>query len=93
MRDAREKQEWLDAMQTEIDSLHNGVWKLVELPKYRKCVGSKWVFKVNADGSTERCKARLVYSQKGGLIMTKLLAQLYGQNLKLHQLHGYHYER
>lgn len=73
VRDALEKQEWLDAMQTEIDSLHsNGVWKLVELPESRKCVGSKWVFKVktNADGSTERCKARLVaqgYSQKEGL--------------------------
>ncbi len=33
-RYALEKQEWLDAMQTEIDSLHsNGVWKLVELPE------------------------------------------------------------
>ena len=56
-----------------MDSLHeNIVWELVELPKDRKPVGSKWVFKVkiNADGSVERCKARLVaqgYSQKEGL--------------------------
>ncbi len=50
VRDALEKQEWLDAMQTEIDSLHsNGVWKLVELPEGRKCVGVK----TNAGGSTE----------------------------------------
>ena len=60
-------------MQTEMDSLHDhSVWELVELPEGRKPVGSKWVFKLkmNADGSVERCKARLVaqgYSQKEGL--------------------------
>ena len=50
----------------------NDVWDLVELPKDRKAVGSKWVFKVKtaADGSIERYKARLVaqgFSQKYGL--------------------------
>lgn len=60
-------------MKNEIDSLYdNNVWELVELPKDRKPVGSRWVFKVktNADGCIERCKARLVaqgYSQKKGL--------------------------
>ena len=60
-------------MRTEIDSLHhNRVWELVELPEDRKVVGSKWVFeaKTNADGTVERCKARLLaqgYSQKEGL--------------------------
>ena len=62
-------------MKNEIDSLHaNNVWELtvVELLKGQKPVGSRWVFKVktNADGSIERCKARLVaqgYSQKEGL--------------------------
>ena len=71
--DALTNQAWDDAMKTEIDSLcDNRVWELVELPEGRKPVGSKWVFKVktNADGSIERCKARLVaqgYSQKEGL--------------------------
>ena len=71
--DALTNQEWVDAMKAEIDSLHdNSVWELVQLPEGRKPVGSKWVFKVktNADGSIERCKARLVaqgYSQKEGL--------------------------
>ena len=71
--DALTNQEWIAAMRTEIDSLHdNSVWKLVQLPEGQKPVGSKWVFKVktNADGSIKRCKARLVaqgYSQKEGL--------------------------
>ena len=60
-------------MRTEIESLHdNRVWELVDLPECRKAVGSKWVFKAktNADGTLERCKARLVaqgYSQKEDL--------------------------
>ena len=71
--DAQKSQEWADAMQAEMDSLHDhNVWELVELPEGRKPVGSKWVFKLktNADGSVERCKAHLVaqgYSQKEGL--------------------------
>jgi hypothetical protein len=50
-------------MQQEMDSLQeHDVWELTELPKDRKAVGCKWVFKVklNADGSIERHKARLV---------------------------------
>ena len=71
--EAQENQHWINAMINEIDSLHNNnVRELVELPKGRKPVGSRWVFKVktNADGSIERCKVRLVaqgYSQKEGL--------------------------
>ena len=42
-----DKTKLLDVMKTEIDSLHrNDVWDLVELPKDRKAVGSKLVFKV-----------------------------------------------
>jgi len=67
-----DKEKWSDAMEKEMESLHgNDVWDLVELPKDRKAVGSKWVFKlkVSADGSVERHKARLVaqgFSQKFG---------------------------
>ena len=49
-------------MEAEIESLkENDVLELVELPKGRKTVKSKWVFKVKtgADGSVERYKARL----------------------------------
>ena len=68
-----DKLHWMDAMKNEIESIHdNDVWDLVELPKDRKAVGSKWVFKVKttADGSIERYKACLVAqgcSQKYGV--------------------------
>ena len=71
--DALTNQHWLDTMKVEYNSLiENEVWELEELPEGQETVRSKWVFKVkkNADGSFERCKARLVaqgYSQKEGL--------------------------
>ncbi len=65
-----DKAEWKKAMEKVMESLYaNNVWKLVELPKDRKTVGSKWVFKVKADGILERYKAHLVaqgFSQKFG---------------------------
>ena len=67
-----EREKWSTAMENEMKSLReNDVWDLVELPRDRSPVGSKWVFKLktNADGSIERYKARLVaqgFSQKFG---------------------------
>ena len=64
--------EWKEAMEQEIASLEsNDVYELVDLPKGKKPVGCKWVFKrkINADGSLERYKARLVaqgFSQTKG---------------------------
>lgn len=51
-----DRAKWLSAMNAEVASLHaNEVWDLVELPKDRRVVGSKWVFKrkVDADGTLE----------------------------------------
>ena len=68
-----EKDHWYQAMEKEMKSLKdNDIWELVELPKGRKAVGSKWVFKAktDADGYAERFKVRLVaqgFSQKFGL--------------------------
>ena len=43
--DAQKSEDWADAMQAEMDSLHDhNVWELVKLPEGRKPVGSKWVF-------------------------------------------------
>ena len=63
----------MSVMDKEMESLRkNDVWELVELPKDRKAVGSKWVFKLKTDtnGYVERHKARLVaqgFSQKRSL--------------------------
>eukprot|EP00253_Pinus_taeda_P032276 PITA_32276 len=50
----------------------NGTWDLVELPKDRKTVGCKWVFKLKrgVDDTEDRYKVRLVakgFSQKAGI--------------------------
>jgi Reverse transcriptase (RNA-dependent DNA polymerase). len=60
-------------MSEEIKSLEeHDVWDLVEKPKDRKIIGTKWVFKLKRDehGNPVRYKARLVaqgYSQQLGL--------------------------
>ncbi len=65
--------EWQEAADLEYESLmENETWDLVELPKDRKAIGSRWVFKVKhqSDGRVERYKCRLVakgYSQKYGV--------------------------
>ena len=72
-----EKVQWVKAMETEMKSLQeNEVWDLVELPRGRNPVGSKWVFKVKTDedGNIERYKARLVaqgFTQKFGATMMR----------------------
>ena len=70
--DREDKSQWINAMDKKLGSLSaNEVWDLVELPKGRRIVGSKWVFrtKKDANGAVERYKARLVAqgcSQKYG---------------------------
>jgi hypothetical protein len=68
-----ESVKWKEAMKEEMDALErNKTWDLVELPKDRKVVGCKWVYKLKkgVDDKVERYKARLVekgYSQKEGI--------------------------
>lgn len=72
-REACKKIEWVNAMKTEFVSIEkNKTWNLVELPKGRKAIGLKWVFKVKKDpsGRIVKHKARLVargYVQKPGI--------------------------
>lgn len=68
-----EKEKWFEAMNSEINSLkENQTWELTNLPKNRKALQCKWVFKIkrNPDGTVDKYKARLVavgYSQKKGI--------------------------
>jgi transposase InsO family protein len=64
---------WKEACDSEVTSLRkNDTWDVVPLPKGRKAIGCRWVFRVkeNQAGEIERFKARLVakgFSQKYGI--------------------------
>ena len=64
------RKEWKEAADSEYSSLiENKTWELVKLPKGRKAISCKWVFKVkySNDGKIDRFKGRLVakgYAQK-----------------------------
>lgn len=68
-----EKDQWIRAMDEEYESLmKNRTWTLVRLPKNRRPITSKWVYKVKTDdkGMVSRYKARLVargFSQRQGV--------------------------
>ncbi|KAL5816417.1 hypothetical protein ACOSQ3_024795 [Xanthoceras sorbifolium] len=71
--EANQERKWRSAMDEEIQSIEkNKTWELTNLPKGRKTIGVKWVFKTkrNAKGEVQRYKARLVakgYKQKEGV--------------------------
>jgi len=65
--------QWNNAMNEEMAALDvNATWELVALPKGKKTIGCKWVYKVkhNVDGFVNKYKARLVakgYAQTYGI--------------------------
>lgn len=62
-REAMEDDKWKEAMSGEIDAQErNHSWTVEDLPKGKKAIGCKWVYKLKykSDGSLERHKARLV---------------------------------
>lgn len=64
---------WINAMHKELKALEkNDTWEITNLPKGKKPVGSKWVYKtkLKPHGSVDRLKARLVakgYHQTPGI--------------------------
>lgn len=54
---------WKNAMQDQIDSLHeNAPWELVQMPENKVVVDNRWICRIthNSDGTINRYKARLV---------------------------------
>ncbi|KAL0404121.1 UNVERIFIED_CONTAM: Retrovirus-related Pol polyprotein from transposon TNT 1-94 [Sesamum radiatum] len=76
----KDKEKWLIAMQQELESLHkNQTYELVELPKGKKALKNKWVFKLKKDasGRVVNHKARLVvkgFQQKKGIDFDEIFA-------------------
>ncbi|XP_023772322.1 uncharacterized protein LOC111920980 [Lactuca sativa] len=64
---------WIKAMNDEMEALHrNNTWEITDLPKNRKPIGCKWVYKIKykSNGEIDRYKARLVakgYNQREGI--------------------------
>ncbi|KAG8493558.1 hypothetical protein CXB51_011740 [Gossypium anomalum] len=82
-----DSEKWMFAMQEEMESLHkNRTWDLVKLPKGKKTVRCKWVFKKKKEtpGVKEpRYKARLVakgYSQIPGVDFTDVFSPVVKHN-------------
>jgi hypothetical protein len=45
-----DKRKWIKAMEEELVYIKaNSIWELVDLPKGRKVVSTKWVFKLKRD--------------------------------------------
>ena len=70
----------MKAMQEEMESLQkNSTYELVKLPKGRKALRNKWVYKLKKDGKGNlvEYKARLVvkgFSQKKGIDFDKIFS-------------------
>lgn len=77
---AADSEQWKEAMKEELESIEqNQTWELTDLPRERKAIGSKWVFKKKLDecGKVVRRKARLVaqgFSQKFGIDYDEVFA-------------------
>ncbi|GKC10934.1 putative ribonuclease H-like domain-containing protein [Tanacetum coccineum] len=75
---------WIEAMQDELlPFILQKVWRLVDLPKGKHAIGTKWVYRNKKDerGIVVRNKARLValgYTQEEGINYDKVFAPVAG---------------
>ncbi|CAL8078306.1 unnamed protein product [Prunus armeniaca] len=80
--EAVKEEKWREAMDNEIKSIEkNQTWELTNLPKGKKTIGVKWVFrtKLNEKGEVDKHKARLVakgYKQKHGIDYKEVFAPI-----------------
>jgi hypothetical protein len=72
-KEAAKEPHWVPYMNQEIDSIEkNKTWDLFDLPRHKKSISVKWVYKtkLNEKGQIEKHKARLVakgFSQQSGI--------------------------
>ena len=73
---------WEHAMQSELDNIHkNGTWELVPLPKDRKALPCKWVYKYKytSDRTSPKYKPRLVakgFKQERGVYFDEMFSPI-----------------
>ena len=76
----KDKGSWMKAIQEEMESLQkNSTYELVKLPKGRKALRNKWMYKLKKDGKGNlvKYKARLVvkgFTQKKGIDFDKIFS-------------------
>ena len=79
-QDAVKELQWKKAMDEEISSIEkNNTRELLELPKWQRSIGVKWIYKIKLkkDGSIDKYKARLVakgYKQEFGVDYKEVFA-------------------
>nr|GEV06671.1 putative reverse transcriptase, RNA-dependent DNA polymerase, Gag-polypeptide of LTR copia-type [Tanacetum cinerariifolium] len=92
-KEASKHQPWIDAMNSKMDALYrNNTWKLVDLPKGIKVIGSKWVWKIKykSNREIERNTTRLVakgYNQMEGIDFDETFS-LVVKIVNVRSLHG-----
>ena len=70
-------------MEEELNSLlENKTWELINLPKGRKALQNKWVYRIKHEGdeNKERYKARLLvkgFAQKEGIDFTEIFSPVF----------------
>ena len=79
----KDNDKWLVAMLEEMESLQkNKTWELVKLPKGKKAIGCKWIFRKKEAFSKkegEKFKAQLVakgYSQREGIYYNEIFSSV-----------------
>nr|KYP64079.1 Retrovirus-related Pol polyprotein from transposon TNT 1-94 [Cajanus cajan] len=79
-REVEKDDKWINAMKEELQMIEkNDTWELVDRPQHKNPIGFKWVYrtKLNADGSINKHKARLVvkgYAQVPGVDFSETFA-------------------
>ena len=77
---AIKEKKWMEAMKEELELIkRNRTWELVKLPKGKKAIGVKWVYKIKhkPNGEVAKYKARLVakgFLQKEGIDYNEVFA-------------------